>query len=37
VGAVERHIANIFGKLGLAQADSDHRRVLVVLAYLQGH
>jgi DNA-binding NarL/FixJ family response regulator len=36
VGAVEKHIASIFGKLRLVQSDSDHRRVLAVLTYLQG-
>ena len=35
VGAVEKHVANIFGKLRLAPTDSDNRRVLAVLAYLQ--
>ncbi len=35
-GAVEKHINNIFMKLGLAPADQDHRRVLAVLRYLNG-
>ncbi len=33
-GAVEKHINNIFTKLGLAPAERDHRRVLAVLRYL---
>jgi len=33
-GAVEKHINNIFTKLGLAPGDRNHRRVLAVLRYL---
>ena len=33
-GAVEKHVAGIFGKLGLPPSDGDNRRVLAVLRYL---
>jgi DNA-binding NarL/FixJ family response regulator len=35
-GAVEKHVAGIFGKLGLPPSDTDNRRVLAVLRYLGG-
>jgi len=34
--AVEKHVKNIFQKLQLAPADTDHRRVLAVLRYLEA-
>ena len=34
--AVEKHVANIFAKFGLAPSEADHRRVLAVLRYLES-
>jgi DNA-binding NarL/FixJ family response regulator len=36
IGAVEKHVQSILSKLDLPQSATDHRRVLAVLAYLQG-
>jgi DNA-binding NarL/FixJ family response regulator len=35
-GAVEKHVANIFTKFDLPVSQSDHRRVLAVLRYLDS-
>jgi DNA-binding NarL/FixJ family response regulator len=34
--AVEKHVSNIFAKLDLPPTDSDHRRVVAVLRWLEG-
>jgi len=34
--AIEKHVANIFAKFDLPQSESDNRRVLAVLRYLQS-
>ena len=35
-GAVEKHVANIFAKLGMPPSEDDNRRVLAVLRYLRS-
>ncbi len=35
-GAIEKHVSSIFTKLGLPPAETDHRRVLAVLRWLNG-
>jgi len=35
-GAVEKHISNIFGKLGLPRTEAYHRRILAVLTFLRS-
>jgi DNA-binding NarL/FixJ family response regulator len=35
-GAVEKHVSSIFSKLRLPPAETDHRRVLAVLRWLNG-
>ena len=35
-GVVEKHVANIFAKLGLPASDNDNRRVLAVLRHVSG-
>lgn len=35
-GAVEKHVGNVFAKLGLEPSDTGHRRVLAVLTWLRG-
>jgi DNA-binding NarL/FixJ family response regulator len=35
-GAVEKHIGNVFSKLGLEPGADEHRRVVAVLRYIEG-
>jgi DNA-binding NarL/FixJ family response regulator len=33
---VEKHVASVFDKLGLAPSEGDNRRVLAAIRYLEG-
>jgi DNA-binding NarL/FixJ family response regulator len=35
-GVVEKHVASIFAKLGLAPSDNDNRRVMAAIRYLES-
>jgi DNA-binding NarL/FixJ family response regulator len=35
-GTIEKHVSSIFSKLGLPATESDHRRLLAVLAYMRS-
>jgi DNA-binding NarL/FixJ family response regulator len=35
-GVVEKHVASIFAKLGLAPSDDDNRRVIAAITYLES-
>lgn len=34
-GVVEKHVASVFAKLGLAPSDNDNRRVIAAIKYLE--
>jgi DNA-binding NarL/FixJ family response regulator len=35
-GVVEKHVASVFAKLGLAPSDNDNRRVMAAITYLES-
>ena len=36
IGAVEKHVSSLFGKLGLPSSGTESRRVLAVLMFLNS-
>jgi len=36
-GTVEKHVRSVLAKMGLAETDDDHRRVLAVVTFLEAH